>query len=82
MAVELRWVVPDGTPTERPRLQYRQCGPWPAAWGEWQDVPTVAVPQEPPKPAPTVAHVFGVRVPAASQPGDEAPDVNQWSLPG
>lgn len=59
--IELRWTVPDGTTAERPRLQYRQCGQWPAAWGEWQDVPTVVVPNEP-KPAPTVAHVFGVSV--------------------
>ena len=42
--VELRWTVPEGTSTDAPRLQYRQCSQWPAAWGEWTDVPTVVVP--------------------------------------
>lgn len=41
MAVELRWVVPEGTTTESPRLQYRNWGEWPAGAGPWVDVPTV-----------------------------------------
>lgn len=46
MAVELRWVLPEHTTTDKPRLQYRQCGEWPAAWGAWQDVPIIVVPQD------------------------------------
>lgn len=60
--VELRWAVAETT-TKAPRLQYRVLpavvsfgGP---GWSEWQDVPWVIVPEEPPKPA-TIEHVFGV----------------------
>lgn len=62
MTVELRWVVPEGTTTAAPRLQYRNWGEWPAAPDPWQDVPTVVVPQEPPKPAPTALIATGVEV--------------------
>lgn len=47
--VELRWTVPEGTTTERPRLQYRvrptviMFGA-PSGWSEWMDVPMVVVP--------------------------------------
>lgn len=48
--IELRWTVPEGTTTERPRLQYRVCPPVimvgsPSGWSEWMDVQTVVVPQ-------------------------------------
>lgn len=52
MAVELRWAMPASTTTKAPRLQFRQCGEWPAAWSEWADVPYAVVKDEPPKPAP------------------------------
>jgi hypothetical protein len=41
--IELRWAVPEGTTTERPRLQYRQRGEWPAAWSDWFTVPYAVV---------------------------------------
>ena len=51
--IELRWAVPEGTTTERPRLQFRMLGGGGLGqWSnKWMDVPTVVVPQEPPKPA-------------------------------
>lgn len=49
--VELRWAMPASTTTKAPRLQWRQCGEWPAAWSEWVDAPYVVVKDGPPKPA-------------------------------
>jgi hypothetical protein len=59
--VELRWAIPAETTTQAPRLQYRNWGAWPAPAGPWLDVPTVVVPQEPPKPAPSVLSAFGLK---------------------
>ena len=50
--IELRWTLPDGTTTDRPRLQYRLAiavdanGAFcPNPPGAWKDVPTVIVPR-------------------------------------
>lgn len=59
--IELRWIVPEGTRAQAPRLQYRQVVPvWKDGhrveqWSEWTDVPTVGVPAEPKNDTP-LAH--------------------------
>jgi hypothetical protein len=54
VSFELRWIVPNVTTTEPPRLQMRVITDWEAdrdgyvshkvVWSEWTDVPTVVVP--------------------------------------
>ena len=59
--VELRWAVPQNTSTEAARLQYRQCGEWPAGnFDGWMDVPWVAVASQP-QPPTSVALAFPVK---------------------
>ena len=62
--VELRWVLPPGTTTKPPTLQWRTrkadpCGLL-TLWEDWQDVPTAVVPEVPRTP-PAVfgAQTFG-----------------------
>lgn len=57
--VELRWAVPEGTSTARPKLQYRELsnvGGGLGLWGEWTDVPMVVVPSDPQRPVPTAPY--------------------------
>ena len=46
--IELRWVVPPGTTTQPPRLQWRsrKADPWGqfTLWTDWTFVPTVVMP--------------------------------------
>jgi len=46
MSTQLRWVVPDRTTTDRPKLQYRTTAPEPDEWmwEDWQWVPTEVIP--------------------------------------
>lgn len=82
MPVELRWAIPASTTAERPRLQYRQCPDiiqfgGGSGWTEWQDVPYVVVPQEPPKPAPTVLSALGATV-GGTGPAHNGHPMRHW----
>lgn len=59
--VELRWVVPESTTTEAPKLQYRHTpSGFQTVEDPWQTVPTVVVPRKPAKVSPQDAAIIGL----------------------